>query len=144
MYRPVDQSDHFAIALVISQEEWRNPQKGWTNIVNTDKVICAMCGFFDNDGIHSVVIKDSYVMVYMTETPWFTHDKILNIFLVYKVADNGGTFQDVIDTAEDIAKRENCTGICMGTALAKHDEALERMFLRNDYVRAGIELYKEL
>lgn len=144
MYRKVEQSDHLAIALVISQEEWKSPKKPWAQMVDTDKVICAMCGFFEEDEIYSVVIKDSYVVVYSVEQPWFTQKEIINVFLVYKVAENGGTFKDVLSTLDDLAIKNNCAGICMGTALAKYDRALEKMFLSDGYLSTGIELYKEM
>lgn len=144
MYRPVEQRDHLAIALVANEGQWKSPKKPWAKMVDTDKAICAMCGFFEEDGIHSIVVKDSYVVVYTVEQPWFTQKEIINIFLVFKVAENGGTFEDVLNTLDDLAKKNNCAGICMGTALAKHDRALEKMFLNDGYMTTGIELYKEM
>lgn len=144
MYRPVVQEDRFAIFLVASSLDWKSDIKKWTDIVDVDKCMSAMCNHFTEDGIHSVIVKDSYVIVYSVDVPWFSHKPTLNIHLTLRIADNGATFNDVLATYEALAKEYACNHICVGTALAKSDRALEKLYSDGGYQRIGIELHKEV
>lgn len=144
VYRKTDIGDALPIGAVISKESWKHPNKPWSHIVDTDKVMTAMAGYIDD--LTSIVVDESYVVLYSVDIPWFSSKKLLDVFLVYRVCekDKSVSMQNVLDTLEEIAKEEGCVGICVGTALAKHDRALTKMYTDDGYNIVGTELIKEI
>ncbi len=84
-----------------------------------------------------------YFVFYESGTPWYSDKPLLSELLVVRVHP-GGTLKDVARYLEYRAKIEGCRSVAVGTAFARRDKALARLWEAQGYTREGIILSKEL
>lgn len=83
-------------------------------------------------GIPSLVLDEAFVLVYNVGSPWYSDRVFLQECMVLRIG-QGSSFSAVCDLLDDLADEHNANDILVGSALAKHPEALSRMYQRHGY-----------
>lgn len=92
--------------------------------------------------VNSVVVEDTYLLLYHFGTPWYSKDVMLEEQLVLKIHEGGGRFSDIPRALEGLAKHHGAVGVFTGTALASSNRALSRLYQREGFTPEAVALYK--
>lgn len=138
--REVTEADFPAIDVLIHQRIWERANKKWTQFIDPAKVEDVLKN--RHPTIHSVVVEETYLLVFSIVHMWFSNTFFVEEKLVIKPFKGTGKFSDVTKALEHIAKVSEASGILSGTLMAPHDKALARMYNRAGYDNINIGLLK--
>lgn len=111
--------------------------KGWYQHVDVSRVLTSI---LEGDTLSALV--DGYLVMYEIGSPWYNPDlTMLEEVMVIQVYP-GGSFGSVTSFFESKAKAFGCKLIAVGTALAKNDRALCKMYEAAGYKVAAVQLTK--
>lgn len=83
--------------------------------------------------VDSLVIDESYLLVYAVVQPWYSLDRIiLSEEMVLRIRD-GSSFDAVVSTMKLLAENNDCDAIVTGGALARYPRALTRLYQRHGF-----------
>jgi hypothetical protein len=97
----------------------------------------------EDHGLSSVVIADTYVLIFNTFIPWYSSKEFFQELFLIKIYDDVGTMKDVNDAIDYICRSLNLVGAMVGTAFAKSDKALIYHFEKNGFKQVATNLYKD-
>lgn len=138
--RPLREEDYPFIDAYIKQRPWERANKEWVALI--DPVLIESTLKNQNPNIHSVIVKDTYLVLFSVIKPWFTNKTLIDEKLIFRLLDGPGKFADVVEALEYIAHTMNAVGVMVGTALAPKDEVLVRMFQRAGFSTNYTGLFK--
>lgn len=92
--------------------------------------------------IEGVYIVGGYLVVYEVGTPWYSNASILSELLIVRVG-RGGTIKGVAQFLRKRAKALGADFIAVGTAFAKSDPALSRLYQAQGFTPEAITLTSE-
>ena len=138
--RPLRKEDYPFIDAYIEQRPWERAGKEWVSLI--DPVLIESTLKNQNPSIHSVIVKDTYLLLFSVIKPWFTHKTLIDEKLIFRLLNGPGKFTDVVAALERIAHTMNASGVMVGTALAPKDEVLVRMFQRAGFSSSHAGLFK--
>lgn len=138
--RPLREEDYPFIDAYIKQRPWERADKKWVSLI--DPVLIESTLKNQNPNIHSVIVKDTYLVLFSVIKPWFTHKTLIDEKLIFHLLDGPGKFTDVVAALEYIANTMNASGVMVGTALAPKDAVLVRMFQRAGFSSSHVGLFK--
>jgi hypothetical protein len=139
--RFVEKCDYPAIEAYINDKVWTRADKLWTALIEPRLIERVLKGF--NPCIHSIVVEETYLVLFATVRPWFTDQIIIDEKLIFRLHDGKGKFSDVIDALDAIAKEEDAAGIMVGTGLTPNDAAMSRLYKREGFEPSSSNLYKQ-
>lgn len=138
--REITVADYPVIDELVRQKLWERSKKKWTVIVDPLKVAAVVKN--QNPNIHSVVVEETYILVFSMAHPWFSDQFFVEEKLVIKAFDGPGNFSDVTKALEHIARVSGAYGILTGTAMAPNDKALVRMYEKAGFEKSQVGLFK--
>lgn len=87
-------------------------------------------------GVKSVVVDESYLVVYDCGKPWYSFHNVLQELLVLRIG-RGSSFWAVTGVLDYLAEINGCSEIVVGGALTRAPKALCRLYSRAGYVDEG-------
>ncbi|WWO60250.1 acetyltransferase [Xanthomonas phage SB3] len=84
----------------------------------------------------SVVVEESYLVVYDYGIPWYSNKMFLFELMVLKIGTEG-SFSDVTDILDHLADQVDAKAIAVGSQLCKAPAALSRLYSRAGFVNEG-------
>lgn len=120
--------------------------KAWTALCDANTIAEVITGEMVPEGFDSVIVADTYWLLYAVGKPWYSTKPILSEELLWRLYENGpGRFADVIEALDALAEQHGAYGISTGTALAGKDSALSRMYERQGgYRPVTTGMFKEI
>lgn len=112
--------------------------KPWYKHVDLRRVLTSILG---GDSMSALV--DGYLVVYDIGETWYSPHKVLEEVMVIRIYP-GGDFLQVPKFLESKAKAHGCAMVCVGTALARSDAALIKIYERSGYQVAAVQLTKTI
>lgn len=140
--RPLTKEDYPFIDAYIKQRPWERAGKKWVSLI--DPVLIESTLKNQNPNIHSVIVKDTYLVLFSVIKPWFTHKTLIDEKLIFRLLDGPGKFTDVVAALEYIAHTMNASGVMVGTGLAPNDKAMSRIYQHANFEPSSVNLYKEI
>lgn len=140
--REITKADYPVIDELVRQRLWERANKKWTTAIDPSKVASVMKN--QNPNIHSVVVEETYILVFSMAHPWFSDKFFVEEKLVIKAFDGPGNFSDVTKALEHIARVSGAYGILTGTAMAPNDVALTRMYEKAGFEQSQVGLFKAI
>lgn len=113
-------------------------KKPWYKHVDLRRVLTSILG---GDSLSALV--DGYLVVYDIGETWYSQHRILEEVMVIRVYP-GGSFPNVPKFLESKAKAHGCAMVSVGTALARSDPALVKLYEQAGYQVAAVQLTKSL
>ena len=98
-----------------------NPRKLMHHRINPDKCVEYMREYGD------LWFVEGYLVFFALSTPWYSDELILSELLIVRVGP-GGTLRDVARFLMDRAAVHGAAIVAVGTAYAKSDRALARLY----------------
>lgn len=92
----------------------------------------------------SVIINETYLLCYLCHDTWWTHFKLFTEYSVMKIYNGPGTFKDVVDAIEHLARINNCKHIQVGTMFAPRDSSLCKIYENFGFEQQCVTLVKTL
>lgn len=78
-------------------------------------------------GTNHLHIVDGYLVYWTIQSPWYSNATYLSELLIVRV-EEGGTFRGVANFLRDAAIAHGADLVAVGTALARSDAALSRLY----------------
>lgn len=131
--RKLEKGDFPLINQAIVERRWERYSKEWTALIDP-RMVRAAC-FGEHPTIKARVLFDTYLFLYQVVVPWYTTKPILEeslLFLINKV--QKGNFHDVVQAMKEIAAKNQCHMISVGTAMAD-DRIYGRLLERNGFTQ---------
>ena len=138
--RELTEADYPAIDQCIVDRVWERSNKKWAAMVDPQIVGDAVKN--KHPHIHSVIVEETYLLVFAVAHLWFTAKFFIEEKLVLKLYDGPGKFSDVIQALEHTAKVTEASGILVGTSMAPNDKALVRLYEKEGFEFSQAGLYK--
>ncbi|ATI16337.1 hypothetical protein HOS13_gp30 [Caulobacter phage Lullwater] len=140
--RKLRDSDYWLIKQVVDDRReylQRSNRKPWFKYLDTDA-----CMRFIYSCENAYVVNDAYLVCYEVINPAYAQEHILFVeeVMVLRLVP-GSSFDAVTDFFEEVRERVGAVGIFAGTALAKSDRALARLYAKDGYVTGNLLLIKE-
>lgn len=82
--------------------------------------------------VQSVILDNGLLLVYSVGSPWYSAKVILAEEMVLRIGE-GGTFNDLCSLLDDLADEYNVACTVVGTALARNDRAVARLYEHNGF-----------
>jgi hypothetical protein len=140
--RELTEADYPVIDELVRKRLWERSKKKWSATIDPSKVAAVMKN--QNPNIHSVVVEETYILVFSMAHPWFSDKFFVEEKLVIKAFNGLGNFDDVTKALEHIARVSGAYGILTGTAMAPNDDALVRMYLKAGFEQSQVGLFKAI
>lgn len=86
---------------------------------------------------------DGYLVICVVNTPWYSSENIVHELLVVRV-EEGGTLKSVAQFLRAVAQQHGATKIAVGTAFARSDRALTRMYQAEGFTPEAVTLTMEI
>lgn len=112
--------------------------KDWYQHVDVGRVLTSIL-----NGDNEAALVDGFLVVYNVGTTWYSDQRMLEEIMVLRVYP-GGDFYNVPKYLEAKAKEHGCAMVAVGTALARSDPALVKMYEKAGYHVAAVQLTKTL
>lgn len=112
--------------------------KPWYKHVDLRRVLTSILG---GDSMSALV--DGYLVVYDIGETWYSAHRILEEIMVIQIY-TGGRFSNVPKFLESKAKAHGCAMVSVGTALARSDPALVKVYEKVGYQVAAVQLTKTI
>lgn len=140
--RKLNKSDYFLILRVLTDMVQRLQQCGRKAMYQYMDPKVALKALYAME--HAYIIDDAYLVAYELDTPWWASDGTLFLHeqLVLGLAVSGD-FTVIPDFLSREADRAGAVLAVAGTALAKSDDALARLYHRAGYSTQALTLVKE-
>ena len=100
-------SDYPTITRRLDEFQQRAEAYGWTNAIDYEKGVAAILSFIDG-GMGRIV--DGYLVMVDVIEPWYSHDKVLQEWLVIKLYE-GGTVDSIPLALSELAREFGCKSI---------------------------------
>jgi len=85
----------------------------------------------------SVVLDDSYLLIYNVGSPWYSTSSVLVEEMVLRLQP-GSHFSVVTDYLDDLAEHYDCDLILVGGALSRSSRAITRLYQRQGFTVEGV------
>lgn len=111
--------------------------KGWITLVDIDLVM---------DHLYETAfswIVDGYLVAYELGIPWYSDHLLLNELIVCRLSGRSA-FGAVPSFLERKAREAGCSLMTVGTALARHDEALASLYIKEGFNLEAYSLTKDI
>jgi len=102
--------------------------------------LVALRNVFDHPNAY---IVDGYLVLYDLTEMWWSDSPIIAEQLVFALGP-GGSLDAVVEFLEAKAREAGAKRVCVGTALAKNDNALASAYEKRGFNRMAINLAKEI
>lgn len=139
LLRKVASKDYEAID--IAYDSLQKNTKQWLHYIDVPKARIVCRG--QHPTIASVVVAETYLLVFHVVVPWFSSDSFLEELMLLKIYKNGVGFKQVHRAIDYLCTSLKLSGAMTGTALSTNDEALARMYERDGFQKSLIGLFKE-
>lgn len=113
-------------------------KKPWYKHVDLRRVLTSI---LEGDSMSALV--DGFLVIYDVGVPWYSPERMLEEVMVLRVYP-GGDFFNVPKFLEAKAKVHGCTMVSVGTALARSDAALIKLYEQAGYNVAAVQLTKTI
>lgn len=117
----------------------------WFNIIDTDEAVNTLRELAQGNnpgGLQAVVLSDSHLLVFSLGGPWYAPHKRWLIEQFFARIGPGDEAQ-AYEALELLAEDTQASHIIMATALARHDEALGRVYERYGFAKQSSQYVKE-
>jgi hypothetical protein len=140
--RTINDTDKEAIDAYVNARVWERAEKKWVTTIDSELIRTACKN--ENPDIHSVIIEETYLLLFSIVKLWFSSEQFLEEKLLIKLLDGPGKFSDVTKAFDQMAQNLRIDHIVVGTAMAPNDKALVRMYMRNGFEQSATGLYKQI
>ncbi len=145
LFREVNESDIDNITTAIDYYKEKvlpNHPKEWIKDVDYEYVLFLI----KQKAVSAVIIQETYLLLFDIYAPWYSLDELIFAERMLLRINNSNyvPFKCVVEVMEILAKEAGANVLVAGTALARKDEVLGKLYMKEGYTTHSIAFEKRI